>query len=180
MRINNKIIYTVGHSNRDLDAFLELLRIHRVQVLADVRSFPGSRKYPQFNKESMARELPGYGHNYEHIRTLGGRRKTERSGQNDGWNNESFRSFADYTNSEDFTIGLSQLETYALQYRTAYMCSEAVPWRCHRTIISDWLTARGWHVLHIMDGNLKLHRLGTWGPKPVVQRRKVYYPVGEK
>ena len=147
----NNTIWTIGHSTRSLDEFLALLRSFNIELVADVRNFPGSRKYPHFNKESMEATLPQHNIQYVHLKNLGGRRKVNPESKNTAWKNEAFRGYADYMETNTFKEGITELMSIALKQRTAYMCSESVWWRCHRAMISDYLKAQGWIVLHIMD-----------------------------
>ena len=144
------IIYTIGHSTHSSDDFVKMLRSFNIRVLADVRRFPGSRKYPQFNKENIEAALRENGIAYTHLEALGGRRKVQKDSKNDLWRNDAFRGYADYMETEAFKQAIEDLEAIALQQPTAYMCSEAVWWRCHRSMISDYLKAKGWTVWHIM------------------------------
>lgn len=146
-----KTIWTIGHSTRSLEEFLHLLKTFDIQLLMDVRSYPGSRKFPQFNKENMEISLPENGFEYQHMRDLGGRRKVDPNSKNDAWRLASFRGYADYMETEEFSAALEILENIASQKRTAIMCAEAVWWSCHRSMISDALKVRGWKVLHIMS-----------------------------
>lgn len=143
-------IWTIGHSTRSWEEFLELLHSFQIETLADVRSFPGSRKFPQFNKENLEEELPKAEIDYELLKKLGGRRKGNPDSKNTVWRHPSFRSYADYMETEEFKEGIKELKEIARKSRVAYMCSEAVWWRCHRSMISDYLKADGWEVLHIM------------------------------
>ncbi|WP_194852619.1 DUF488 domain-containing protein [Nonlabens antarcticus] len=143
-------IYTIGHSTRSLEDFMSMLNSFKVKVVADVRRFPGSRKYPQFNQESLKSSLEEAGIEYIHMLDLGGRRKARKDTKNTTWNNVSFRGYADYMETEEFENAVSKLEVIALKQTTVYMCSEAVWWRCHRSMVSDYLMAKGWEVLHIM------------------------------
>lgn len=145
-----KTIYTIGHSTRNWPEFLELLQSFEIQLLADIRTFPGSRRFPHFNQENLKKLLPQNGIAYQHLPGLGGRRKMKKDSQNNRWNNPSFRGYADYMETEDFETAVSELEKLAAEQITVYMCSEAVWWRCHRSMVSDYLKARGWEVLHIM------------------------------
>ena len=146
-----KIIWTIGHSTRSMDEFLALLHSFNIQLVADIRSYPGSRRYPQFNKEALAISLPKNNIEYIHLKELGGRRKAEPHSANTAWRNEAFRGFADHMEAEDFKKGIDELQKLADKERTACMCSESVWWRCHRSMISDHLKSIGWTVLHIMD-----------------------------
>ena len=151
-------IYTIGHSTRDFDEFIRLLQENRIELLADVRSFPGSRKFPQFNEESLKLTLPENGIEYIHLKQLGGRRRVKPDSRNTVWRNDAFRGYADYMETEDFRNGIAELVELAEEKRTAIMCSEAVWWRCHRSMISDYLKAAGTTVLHIMgEGKLDEH-----------------------
>jgi uncharacterized protein (DUF488 family) len=133
-----------------MEEFLAILRSFDIEVLADVRHYPGSRKFPHFNKTELEISLPKEGIAYLPLPELGGRRKPRPDSVNTAWRNEAFRGYADYMETEAFSQGISELTGAALLKRTAYMCSEAVWWRCHRALISDHLKARGWKVMHIM------------------------------
>ena len=143
-------IWTIGHSTRNLDEFVGLLKENDIEALADVRSFPGSRKFPQFNAEALAISLPKVGIEYVPFKQLGGRRKVRKDSPHSVWRNEAFRGYADYMDTDDFTKGIEALLKLAVEKRTAIMCSEAVWWRCHRSMISDYLKSIGVTVLHIM------------------------------
>jgi uncharacterized protein (DUF488 family) len=144
-------IWTVGHSTRPIGEFLGLLAGARVQVIADVRSFPGSRKYPQYGKEALAATMDTHVIGYHWLQALGGRRRVSPDSPNTAWRNASFRGYADYMSSAEFEHGLTQLLTVASKARTAIMCAEAVWWRCHRSMIADALCVRGIEVMHILD-----------------------------
>jgi uncharacterized protein (DUF488 family) len=145
-----KTIWTIGHSTRSLEEFIDILHSFDIELLADIRSFPGSRRYPHFNKEAMQRSLPLEKIEYRHFPNLGGRRKTNPDSKNIAWRNLAFRGYADYMETDEFKNAIIELEEFAAIKRTAYMCSEAVWWRCHRSMISDYLKVSGWKVLHIM------------------------------
>ena len=147
---NAKTIWTIGHSTRPFEELLEMLRSFKIEIVADVRSYPGSRKFPQYNKEVLEKTFPENGIEYIHIKDLGGRRKTNPDSKNIAWRHPAFRSYADYMETDAFKNGIVELEKIALHKRLAYMCSEAVWWRCHRSMISDYLKAEGWKVMHIM------------------------------
>jgi len=147
------IVYTIGHSTHSIDEFIKMLQSFKIKHLVDIRSFPGSKKFPHFNKENLEASLKENGINYTHIKELGGRRKMQKNSINTRWRNESFRAYADYMETENFKKGIAELEAIASKQATAYMCSEAVWWRCHRSMVSDYLKAKGWKVLHIMDVN---------------------------
>lgn len=144
-------IHTVGHSTRTLDELVELLRGHGVEGVADVRRFPGSRRLPQFNAEHLANELPKRALIYLPCPQLGGRRKPNPDSINLAWRNASFRAYADYMQTPEFVEGLTALMAAASERPFAMMCAEAVPWRCHRSLIGDALVVRGWTVLDIMS-----------------------------
>lgn len=143
-------VWTIGHSTRELDEFIDLLKENDIEALCDVRSYPGSRKFPQFNAENLAESIPAAGVEYIPIKQLGGRRKVRKDSPHTVWRNEAFRGYADYMDTEDFRKGIEDLLAVAGKKRTAIMCSEAVWWRCHRSMISDYLKSIGVTVIHIM------------------------------
>ena len=151
MQAAHHTIWTIGHSTRTIAVFLEMLQAFGIARVVDVRRFPGSRSYPQFNKEDLCETLSNNHILYEHIEALGGRRKTSPASENTAWRHPAFRGYADYMQTPAFADGICRLEQLALTARTAYMCSEAVWWRCHRAMISDVLKANGWNVQHIME-----------------------------
>ena len=145
------VLYTVGHSTHPIERFLELLSEHRIAILADVRSFPGSRRWPQFNQESLAETLGRAGVEYRWLKGLGGRRHGRRADSpHVAWTVAAFRAYADYADSAEFAEALGELMASATGARTAIMCSEGLWWQCHRRIVADHLTVRGWTVEHIM------------------------------
>jgi uncharacterized protein (DUF488 family) len=146
-----KRIFTIGHSTHPLDEFVNILAAHEIKAIADVRRFPGSRKYPHFNDVSLRVELPKRGIAYHPFLELGGRRRARADSVNTAWRNASFRGYADYMQTPEFVEALSDLEKQATRRATAIMCAEAVPWRCHRSLIADALVARGIPVEHIMS-----------------------------
>lgn len=148
--IKKNIVYTIGHSTHTLEEFIRMLQAFEIETLVDIRRFPGSRKYPQFNKENLAEGLQSSGISYVHLENLGGRRKTDNNSKNKRWRNKSFQGYADYMATKDFEKGITQLEAIAIKQPMAYMCSEALWWRCHRSMVSDYLKAKGWQVLHII------------------------------
>jgi len=150
MDIPYQTIWTIGHSTRTFEEFIEMLRSFQIEMVADIRSYPGSRKFPQFNKESLQTALPQNKIEYIHLKNLGGRRKANPDSKNTTWRHLAFRAYADYMQTNDFKEGIKKLEEIALKKRTAYMCSEAVWWRCHRSMVSDYLKTYGWKVMHIM------------------------------
>ena len=151
-------IWTVGHSTLSIKDFIAELRSGEIELLADVRSYPGSRRYPHFNKENLALSLADAGIGYEHLRELGGRRRARPDSLNLAWRNESFRGYADYMETEEFGAGIERLLGLATKSRVSIMCSEAVWWRCHRSMISDYLKVKGIDVIHIMSkGKSEVH-----------------------
>lgn len=143
-------IYTIGHSIRSFEEFLSLLRSFKIETLVDIRHYPGSSRYPHFNKEVLQIDLPANGIEYIHLIGLGGRRKPKKDSHNDAWRSDAFRGYADYMETDAFAENIELLKTIALAKTTCYMCSEAVWWRCHRSLVSDHLKINGWNVLHIM------------------------------
>jgi uncharacterized protein (DUF488 family) len=146
------IIFTIGHSTRALEEFLQVLRTHGIETLVDIRSLPASRRLPHFNRESLDKSLPDFGIRYVWMKELGGRRKKIRDDSpNVALRNLSFRNYADYMLTRDFEQAIHYLVGLAENSRTAYMCAERLYFRCHRMLVSDWLVAHGHKVLHI-DG----------------------------
>lgn len=160
-------IFTIGHSNHDLDEFIALLRAHDIEQIIDIRGLPGSRKYPHFNREQLSKSLRNHHIAYRHLAKLGGRRRVNKdSTANLGWRNASFRGFADYMQTEQFEEGLNQLLALAAKKRVAIMCAEAVPWRCHRSMVADALVARGIKVMSIFSRtSAKEHKLNPMAHK---------------
>ena len=144
-------IWTIGHSTLTLEAFLGLLAEYRIAAIADVRRFPGSRRYPYFASDALAVTLPAHGIAYRWLPKLGGRRKVQPGSPNTAWRNASFQGYADYTATPEFAEGLAESLKLAAGKRTALMCAEAVWWRCHRSLIADVLKLRGIEVIHIID-----------------------------
>jgi uncharacterized protein (DUF488 family) len=144
-------IWTAGHSTRSGEEFGQILLAHGIQVLVDVRSFPGSRRYPQFNKAALSESLPAIGIDYRHEPRLGGRRKPRADSHNTAWRNSSFRAYADHMESDEFREGVEELLELATGARVGVMCAEALWWRCHRSLIADYLKAVGHTVIHIID-----------------------------
>jgi uncharacterized protein (DUF488 family) len=149
--MTNNIIWTIGHSTRSLQELLALLHSFKIEILVDIRNYPGSRRYPHFNKEALEISLPANGIQYIHLKELGGRRKPLANSINTAWRNEAFRGYADYMQTDEFKKAIEKLEAIAQKQFTAYMCSEAVWWSCHRALVSDELKSKGWTVMHIMD-----------------------------
>lgn len=144
-------IWTVGHSTRSDQEFGQILLAHQINTLVDVRTYPGSRRYPQFNKSTLAEFLDSIGVNYKHEPRLGGRRTPHKDSHNTAWRNAQFRGYADHMETDEFQDGIKVLLEVAQRSRTTVMCAEAVWWRCHRSLIADYLKAQGHTVIHIMD-----------------------------
>jgi uncharacterized protein (DUF488 family) len=144
-------IWTVGHSTRSGEEFVEILKAHDIKVLVDVRTFPGSRRYPQFNRGELAGSLNENQIEYKHEPRLGGRRTPKPDSHNTAWRNAQFRGYADHMETEDFKNGVRELLELSASARVAVMCAEAVWWRCHRSLIADYLKAEGHEVVHILD-----------------------------
>jgi uncharacterized protein (DUF488 family) len=144
-------VWTIGHSTRSPDEFWHILSAHGIRQLVDVRSFPGSRRYPHFNKQRLSSFLRDHGVTYTHLPALGGRRSPQPNSPNTAWRNAGFRGYADYLMTEEFRGGIKQLLVLANENATAIMCAEAVWWRCHRSLIADYLKVRGVTVVHLLD-----------------------------
>lgn len=151
--ISYKQLWTIGHSTRTMEAFIHLIKSEKIKQLIDVRRFPGSRKFPHFNKENVKVIIPENGIDYIHIESLGGRRKAMPDSKNTVWRHPSFKGYADYMETADFEEALKTLKELAKKKRTVIMCSEAVWWRCHRSMIADSMKADDWDVLHIIGEN---------------------------
>jgi uncharacterized protein (DUF488 family) len=168
---------TVGHSNRTLEQFIELLTSHRVDLLVDVRTVPRSRHNPQFNRETLPQAVAAQGIAYEHLPGLGGLRHARKDSLNTGWRNASFRGYADYMQTGEFARNLAVLCELVARKRAAIMCAEAVPWRCHRSLIADALTIRGIAVMHILSASkAELHQLTAFAR---VEGISITYPGPE-
>ena len=155
-----KIIYTIGHSTHPIEVFVDFLKSYEIKMLIDVRTIPKSRHNPQFNTETLEITLKEFDIQYHHLSKLGGLRHTIKESVNVGWHNLSFRGFADYMQTPSFLEGIEELEIFGKKDKTAIMCAEAVPWRCHRSLIADALTLRKWKVFHIISKkSAKLHEL---------------------
>lgn len=145
-----RTLYTIGHSTHSIAEFIDLLRVHGVEQIADVRSIPKSRHCPQFNADALGPSLRHAGIGYTEIKALGGRRYSRKGSINTGWRNASFRGYADYMATPAFAQGLDELIAIASERPAAILCAEAVPWRCHRSLIADAMTLRGWDVREII------------------------------
>jgi uncharacterized protein (DUF488 family) len=148
--INTKNIWTIGHSTRIFDEFASILASFQIHHLIDIRRFPGSKRFPQYNKELLGQTLSNIGIQYTHMEALGGRRNPRPDSRNTAWRVKGFRGYADYMETDEFKAAITELEKLAVQERCAIMCTEAVWWSCHRSLISDYLKVNGWEVLHIM------------------------------
>ena len=176
-RLSSKrpVVLTIGHSNRTLEQFFSLLRAHEVKRVVDVRTIPRSRHNPQFNRDSLPAKLRAAGIGYVYLRKLGGLRSPRRDSVNLGWRNKSFRGYADYMGTERFEEGLGRLLKLAKQKSCAVMCAEAVPWRCHRSLIADALLVRGVSVEDIMsEKRRQTHSLTTFA---AVEGTRITYPA---
>ena len=149
--MDKKLIWTIGHSTRPIEIFIEMLKSFDISFLADIRNYPGSKRYPQYNKENLDQSLKDVHIIYRHFKDLGGRRKPMINSVNTAWRNSAFRGYADYMETITFQKAAEELMEVAEKQRTVYMCSEAVWWSCHRSLLSDYLKIRGWNVYHIMD-----------------------------
>lgn len=168
-------VFTIGHSTRPLGEFIGLLRSFGVTVLVDIRIAPGSRRHPHFAGEALARSLAEFGIQYVHRKDLGGRRRPRPASPHVGWRNESFRGYADHMESEAFRRALDQVVEHAWTETVALMCAEAVPWRCHRQLVADVLTARSVDVIHILGpGQSQQHALS---PFARLEGSRVIYDV---
>ncbi|MDD2208276.1 MAG: DUF488 domain-containing protein [Bacilli bacterium] len=170
-------IYTIGHSNRPVDDLIKVLKKNKINLVVDVRSLPGSNKYPQYNKEILSETLDKYNIIYVHLKILGGLRKINKKISpdiNGYWENKSFHNYADYTLSDEFDEGLKKLISLSSQYTCVVMCAEALWWRCHRRIITDYLLSRGYKVYHLFD--LNNTKEAILNERVVITNGKVTYP----
>jgi uncharacterized protein (DUF488 family) len=174
-KISPLTVLTIGHSTHTLEEFVALLKAHDVARLVDVRTIPKSRRVPQFNSESLAKDLPAQGIDYLHLKSLGGLRHPAKDSVNTGWKNASFRGYADYMATDEFQQGIDRLLELASAKRSAIMCAEAVPWRCHRSLIGDALVARGVKVQDIFSA--KVSRLHVLTPFAKVNALEITYPA---
>jgi uncharacterized protein (DUF488 family) len=169
------MIFTIGHSTRPIEDFIALLQAHEIQLLADVRTIPKSRHNPQFNLETLPKSLRPAHIAYEHMSELGGLRHARKDSTNLAWRNLSFRGYADYMQTPEFETALKHLIEEAKTRRTAIMCAEAVPWRCHRSLIADALLARGIEALEI--SSLTKAQPHKMTPFARIEGTKVHYPA---
>jgi uncharacterized protein (DUF488 family) len=175
--LSEDILYTIGHSNRELADFLGLLTHYGIQQVIDIRSLPGSKKYPYFGKEALAESLESEGIHYLHCPDLGGRRRVSKESINTGWRHPAFRGYADYMQTDSFKKGITTLMAEARERITAIMCSEAVPWRCHRSMVGDAMLIRGFTVIDIISRtSARPHKLTPWAK---IDGLEITYPALE-
>jgi len=168
------VVFTIGHSTRSVTEFIEIIKVYGIKKVADIRTIPKSRHNPQFNTDALSESLKAVKIAYLHMEGLGGLRRALKDSQNTAWRNASFRGFADYMQTEAFEENLDKLLAAAAKCPTVIMCAEAVPWRCHRSLIADALFIRGVLVTHIMGMNSsRKHALTPWAK---VEGRKLIYP----
>ncbi len=169
-----KKLFTIGHSTRTIEYFISILKAHGIEELVDVRTIPKSRHNPQFAEEAIRKSVRNHGIGYRWLgKELGGLRRTKKDSENTGWQNLSFRGFADYMQTSEFKSGLQKLQSVASKKATAIMCAEAVPWRCHRSLIADAMTEKGWNVYHLSSRKTaRLHELTPF--LKVVQGKLLY------
>jgi len=167
-------LFSIGHSNRSLEEFIELLLAYGVERLIDVRTLPGSNRFPHFNGEILKAQLARFSIRYSHMKALGGLRRPRADSPNSAWNNLSFRGYADYMQTGNFGTAVTRLCSSATRLRTCIMCAEAVPWRCHRSLIADALLVRGYETIEIFSlSQSRIHKLTPWGK---VNGQTVCYP----
>lgn len=176
--MRKQLIYTIGHSTRSAREFNKILKAYDIEVLVDIRHYPGSRYCPQFGKARLKKNLTYHHIEYIHLISLGGRRPLKKdSDVNNGWRSPSFRGYADYMQSPEFEEGLRQLIRIAKQKVTVIMCSEAVPWRCHRSLVGDALLVQSFDVIDIFsESHAKLHTMTSFAE---VNHRRIFYPAPE-
>lgn len=169
-----KSIYTIGHSTRPIEEFIELLKSHDITQLVDIRTIPKSRHNPQYGQEALQQSMEEAGIAYVYLKALGGLRSSSKDSINDAWRNKSFRNYADYMQTEAFAKGMDELIALATEKTTAIMCAEAVPWRCHRSLVSDALLARGIESCEIISGSSERpHKMTSFA---VVEGTSITYP----
>ncbi|MCZ7395702.1 MAG: DUF488 domain-containing protein [Candidatus Methanoperedens sp.] len=172
----SSLVFTIGHSTRTLDDFISLLKAHSVAMVVDIRTVPRSRHNPQFNIETLPDNLRAAGIGYMHMPGLGGLRRPRKDSPNMGWRNMSFRGFADYMQTQEFETNLQELMRIAASVQVALLCAEAVPWRCHRSLIADALLVRGIRVEHILGLNRSPHKITQFAK---VNGMKITYPSSD-
>lgn len=172
--LEHKEIYAIGHSTHPIEEFIDLLKAHQIKCVVDIRTIPKSRHCPQFNKEALKQSLKLEKIGYRHLKELGGLRHTTQASINTGWKNKAFRGFADYMQIPAFEKALEKLEKLAEKKRCALMCAEAVPWRCHRTLVLDALSVRKWKGFHIQSRKTaKKHKRTSFAK---IRKGRVIYP----
>ena len=172
------VIFTIGHSTRPVSEFIEIIKVYEIKKVVDVRTIPKSRHNPQFNEDMLRESLKAVKIRYLHMKGLGGLRHAQKDSPNKAWRNASFRGFADYMQAVEFEENLGKLIEAAEKQTTVIMCAEAVPWRCHRSLIGDALLVRGVQVMHIMGaGSSREHTLTPWAK---VKGRRITYPENGK
>lgn len=171
----NTIVFTIGHSTRLVSEFIEIIKAYGIKRVVDIRTIPRSRHNPQFNKDALSKSLKAVKIGYLYMKGLGGLRHALKDSPNMGWRNASFRGFADYMQTEEFKENIEKLIEAAEKRAIVVMCAEAVPWRCHRSLIGDALLVRGVHVKHIMSASSSRdHALTPWSK---VKGKKITYPA---
>jgi len=168
-----RAIFTIGHSTLPVEKFVQLLEANGVELLVDIRSMPRSRRNPQFNRDALPEPLGAVGIGYLHAPELGGMRHPRSDSRNGAWQNDGFRGYADYMQTAEFAAAIEKLIELGRKKQIAIMCAEAVPWRCHRSLVSDALTARGIAVEHIMGSRRQAHGLTSFAQ---VEGTRVWYP----
>ena len=170
------VIHTIGHSTRPAEAFVAILEAFAIELVADIRTMPRSRRNPQFDQDALRMKLGEHHIEYVHLRSLGGLRHSRKDSPNTGWKNLSFRGYADYMQTPEFAAGLEQLIALGRTKATAIMCAEAVPWRCHRSLVGDALLVRGIEVIDIIsESSTRPHKLTPWAK---VEGENITYPNG--
>ncbi|HEV8719830.1 MAG TPA: DUF488 domain-containing protein [Candidatus Binatia bacterium] len=167
-----RAIYTIGHSTRTIEAFIELLNVHAIEMLIDVRRWPGSRRHPQFSREALSASLKAEGIEYLWRGDLGGFRKPAPDSVNTAWKVATFRAYADFMLTQEFATIMDEMEAIASNRQVALMCAEAVPWRCHRQLLADAFVVRGWSIRHIMDKGSHEHELPSFAR---AEGTRIYY-----
>lgn len=167
-----KVIHTIGHSTRTIEAFLALLQAHKIELLIDVRRWPMSRRHPHFNREALSDALQSQRIEYLWRQDLGGFRKAAPDSPNTAWRVATFRAYADLMLTTEFETIAADIATIAARQRASFMCAEAVPWRCHRQLLADAFLIRGWEVRDIMDDTCHQHRRSAYGQ---VEGLRMYY-----
>jgi uncharacterized protein (DUF488 family) len=168
-----RTVHTIGHSTRTIEAFVDFLNAHEIQLLVDVRRWPGSRRHPQFNREALSASVKSNGIEYLWRGDLGGFRRPASDSPNTAWRVSAFRAYADFMLTDEFERIMNEMETLAEEKRTSLMCAEAVPWRCHRQLLADAFIVRGWNVCDIIGDGDHEHKLPAFAR---VEGTRIYYP----